>query len=236
VRVRVAPSTLEILTQRAELVPGEAVPLFEVRRPVFEGLDFVVKRSFDYVVAGLGLIVLSPLLVAIALAVRLSSRGPVLHSSLRPGIGSRPFRCLKFRTMYADAEQRQPDFEHLNEADGAIFKIRDDPRLTPLGRFLRRNSLDELPQLLNVIRGEMSLVGPRPLPLRDHARLGDWHRRRYLVLPGITGLWQISGRSDLDFDDMVRLDFLYLESWSVMLDLAILLKTVPAVIRRRGAY
>ena len=138
--------------------------------------------------------------------------------------------------MYEDAEERQAELEHLNEASGAIFKIRDDPRLTPVGRFLRRNSLDELPQLINVLRGEMSLVGPRPLPLRDHARLEDWHRRRYLVLPGITGLWQVSGRSDLDFDDMVRLDFLYLERWSVLLDLTILLKTVPAVIRRRGAY
>jgi lipopolysaccharide/colanic/teichoic acid biosynthesis glycosyltransferase len=138
--------------------------------------------------------------------------------------------------MYADAEKRQPDLEHLNEANGAIFKIRDDPRQTSVGRFLRRNSIDELPQLWNVLRGDMSLVGPRPLPLRDHARLADWHRRRYLVLPGITGLWQVSGRSELDFDDMVRLDFLYLERWSVLLDLVILLKTVPAVLRRRGAW
>ena len=236
VRVRVAPSTMEVLTQRAELVPGSGVPLFEVRPPVFEGFDFVVKRSFDFALAGLGLVLLSPVLALIAIAVRLTGRGPVLHRSLRPGIGARPFHCFKFRTMYADAEERQPEFEHLNEADGAIFKIREDPRLTPVGRFLRRNSLDELPQLFNVIRGDMSLVGPRPLPLRDHARLDEWHRRRYLVLPGITGLWQVSGRSDLDFDDMVRLDFLYLERWSVMLDLVILLKTVPAVIRRRGAY
>jgi exopolysaccharide biosynthesis polyprenyl glycosylphosphotransferase len=236
VRVKVAPSTMEVLTQGAELVPGEALPLFEVKPPVFEGLDFVLKRSFDFIVAGLGLILISPGLAMIALAVKATSRGPVLHRSLRPGIGGRPFRCLKFRTMYQDAEQRQPELEHLNEASGAIFKIRDDPRLTPVGRFLRRNSIDEVPQLINVLRGEMSLVGPRPLPLRDHARLEDWHRRRYLVLPGITGLWQVSGRSDLDFDDMVRLDFLYLERWSILLDLVILLKTGPAVIRRRGAY
>jgi exopolysaccharide biosynthesis polyprenyl glycosylphosphotransferase len=236
VRVLVAPSTMEVLTQGAELVPGEGMPLFEVSPPVFEGFDFVVKRTFDFAIAGAGLIVLSPMLAVIALLVKTTSRGPVLHRSLRPGIGGRPFRCLKFRTMYQDAEQRQDEFEHLNEASGAIFKIRDDPRLTPIGRFLRHNSLDELPQLINVIRGEMSLVGPRPLPLRDHARLEEWHRRRYLVLPGITGLWQVSGRSDLDFDDMVRLDFLYLERWSVLLDLTILLKTLPAVIRRRGAY
>ena len=236
VRVRIAPTTMELLTRGSQLVPAAGVPLFEVRPPVFEGFDFAVKRSFDFLIAGLGLLAISPLLATIALAVKASSRGPVLHRSPRPGIGGRPFRCLKFRTMYVDAESHQGELEHLNEASGAIFKIRDDPRLTPIGRFLRRNSLDELPQLLNVLRGEMSLVGPRPLPLRDHARLEDWHRRRYLVLPGITGLWQVSGRSNLDFDDMVRLDFLYLERWSVLLDLTILLKTVPAVIRRRGAY
>ena len=236
VRVLVAPSTMEVLTQGAELVPGDGMPLFEVRPPVFEGFDFVVKRTFDFLIAGLGLVLLSPILAVIALLVKTTSRGPVLHRSLRPGMGGRPFRCLKFRTMYQDAEERQSEIEHLNEASGAIFKIRDDPRLTPVGRFLRRNSLDELPQLINVMRGEMSLVGPRPLPLRDHARLEEWHRRRYLVLPGITGLWQVSGRSDLDFDDMVRLDFLYLERWSVLLDLTVLLKTLPAVIRRRGAY
>jgi lipopolysaccharide/colanic/teichoic acid biosynthesis glycosyltransferase len=124
----------------------------------------------------------------------------------------------------------------MNEASGALFKIRQDPRLTPVGRLLRRFSLDELPQLLNVLRGEMSLVGPRPLPQRDFERLEDWHKKRYLVLPGITGLWQVSGRSELDFDDLVRLDFLYLERWSVFLDLTILIKTVPAVITRKGAF
>jgi lipopolysaccharide/colanic/teichoic acid biosynthesis glycosyltransferase len=155
---------------------------------------------------------------------------------VRPGIGGVPFACLKFRTMYRDADQRQADLESLNEAHGALFKIRNDPRLTPIGRFLRRFSLDELPQLVNVLRGDMSLVGPRPLPMRDFERLDGWHKKRYLVLPGITGLWQISGRADLDFDDLVRLDFVYLERWSPFLDLAILAKTIPAVITRRGAY
>jgi exopolysaccharide biosynthesis polyprenyl glycosylphosphotransferase len=236
VRVRVAPSTIEVMTRGAQLVPGQAVPLLEVRPPAFDGFDFAAKRTFDFLVAGLGLVLLSPAMALIAVLVKATSRGPVLHRGLRPGIGGRRFRCLKFRTMYQDAERRQPEVEHLNEAGGAIFKIRDDPRITPIGRFLRRNSIDELPQLINVLRGDMSLVGPRPLPLRDHARLEEWHRRRYLVLPGITGLWQISGRSNLGFDDMVRLDFLYLERWSIMLDVTILLKTVPAVIRRRGAY
>ena len=207
-----------------------------MRSPVFEGIDFALKRTFDLIGATLLLVVLSPLLLAILIAVRVSSRGPMLYRSRRRGIGQRPFECLKFRTMHSDAEQRQADVEDLNEATGALFKIRDDPRLTPVGRLLRRFSLDELPQLVNVLRGEMSLVGPRPLPERDYDMLDDWHRKRYLVLPGITGLWQVSGRSELDFDDLVHLDFIYLEHWSLALDLSILLKTVPAVLTRRGAY
>jgi exopolysaccharide biosynthesis polyprenyl glycosylphosphotransferase len=236
VGVRLAPSTMEILIHRAEFVPGQSVPLFELGPPAFEGVDFALKRTFDIIGASLLLILLSPLLLAITLAVRLTSRGPVLFHSMRRGIGQRPFACLKFRTMHTDAEEQQADLEELNEASGALFKIRQDPRLTSVGRFLRRFSLDELPQLVNVLRGEMSLVGPRPLPERDYAMLDDWHRKRYLVLPGITGLWQVSGRSELDFDDLVHLDFIYLERWSLALDLTILLKTVPAVLLRRGAY
>ncbi|HVE67121.1 MAG TPA: sugar transferase [Solirubrobacteraceae bacterium] len=236
VTVRVAPSTMEILTHRAELVPGQSVPLFELRPPVFEGIDFAVKRTFDLVGASLALLVMSPLLVVIAAAVKLTSRGPLIYRSRRPGIGGMPFDCLKFRTMHIDADERQPELEELNEADGALFKIRRDPRLTPVGALLRRFSLDEVPQLVNVLRGEMSLVGPRPLPQRDFDRLEDWHRKRYLVLPGITGLWQVSGRSELDFDDLVRLDFLYLERWSVFLDLTIVLKTLPAILKGQGAF
>jgi exopolysaccharide biosynthesis polyprenyl glycosylphosphotransferase len=236
VTVRIAPSTMEILVHRAEFVPGASVPLFELRPPVFDGFDYAVKRSFDFVVALLLIAVLSPLLLLIAIAVAVSSRGPVIYRSMRPGIGGEAFACLKFRTMHSDADQRQADLESINEASGALFKIRHDPRLTPIGRFLRRYSLDELPQLFNVITGQMSLVGPRPLPQRDFDQLQEWHKKRYLVLPGITGLWQVSGRSELDFDDLVRLDFLYLERWSVALDLTILLKTVPAVITRRGAF
>jgi exopolysaccharide biosynthesis polyprenyl glycosylphosphotransferase len=236
VRVHVAPSTMEILIHRAEFVPGQSVPLFELKSPVFEGIDYAIKRTFDLVVAGLLLVLLSPLLLAIVVAVRLSSRGPVIYRSVRPGVGRVPFACFKFRTMHDDADQRQADLESLNEASGALFKIRDDPRTTRIGRILRRFSLDELPQLINVLRGQMSLVGPRPLPQRDYERLEDWHMKRYLVMPGITGLWQVSGRSELDFDDLVRLDFLYLERWSVFLDLTILVKTVPAVLSRRGAF
>lgn len=236
VDVHIAPSTMEILIQRAEFVPGQSVPLFTLKPPVFDGFDFAVKRTFDAIGGVLILLLLSPLLMALALAVKLTSRGPIVYRSSRPGMGGVPFDCLKFRTMRADADVVQDELESLNEADGALFKIRDDPRLTPVGRFLRRFSLDELPQLVNVVRGEMSLVGPRPLPLRDFEMLEDWHRKRYLVLPGITGLWQVSGRADLDFDDLVRLDFLYLERWSVALDLVILLKTIPAVLTRRGAF
>jgi exopolysaccharide biosynthesis polyprenyl glycosylphosphotransferase len=234
--VRIAPSSLEVLVHRAEAVPGEAVPLFELKPPVFEGLDYVVKRTFDLTVSGMLLVVGAPLMLVTAGLVRLTSRGPVLYRSVRPGIGEHEFACLKFRTMRSDAEGRQARLEEMNEQTGAIFKIRNDPRTTAVGRVLRRFSLDELPQLINVLRGEMSLVGPRPLPLRDYRRLSEWHKRRYRVLPGITGLWQVAGRSDLGFDDMVRLDFLYLEQWSVLLDLTILLKTLPAVLRRRGAY
>src|SRR5262249_36657363 len=159
VTVRVAPSTMEILVQRAEFVPGTSVPLFELRPPVFDGVDFFVKRSFDLVVSALLLLILSPLLAAIALAVRISSPGPIIYRSYRPGLGGEPFACLKFRTMYSDADERQQELEAFNEVSGALFKIRMDPRITRIGRMLRRYSLDELPQLVNVLRGEMSLVG-----------------------------------------------------------------------------
>jgi exopolysaccharide biosynthesis polyprenyl glycosylphosphotransferase len=235
-RIRVAPSTMEILMDRVEFVPGQSLPLFELKPPVFEGVDFVIKRTFDLVGATLLIALLSPLLALMALAIKLDSRGPVLFRSPRPGIGGRPFDCLKFRTMEEGAEHLQDDLEHRNEAGGAIFKIREDPRVTRVGTLLRRWSLDELPQLFNVVRGEMSLVGPRPLPQRDYDLLDDWHRKRYLVLPGMTGLWQVSGRSELDFDELVRLDFLYLERWSVFLDFTVLLKTIPAVFRRHGAW
>jgi exopolysaccharide biosynthesis polyprenyl glycosylphosphotransferase len=236
VTVHVAPSTMEILIDRAEFVPGQTVPLFTLRPPVFEGIDYALKRTFDLTLSIAGLMLLSPVLLVIAIAVKLSSRGPIFYRSIRPGMAGKPFYCFKFRTMREHADQIQADLEPLNESSGALFKIRHDPRLTKVGRVLRRFSLDELPQLVNVVRGEMSLVGPRPLPMRDFERLEEWHKKRYLVLPGITGLWQVSGRSELDFDDLVRLDFLYLERWSILLDLSILLKTIPAVLSRRGAF
>jgi exopolysaccharide biosynthesis polyprenyl glycosylphosphotransferase len=236
VKVRVAPRTTELLIERGEYVPGQGLPLFELRPPIFVGTQWAVKRVFDLLVALAILVVGLPIWLVIALLIRLTSRGPVLYSDPRVGLGERDFRMLKFRTMVAGAAGQQPALEHANEASGALFKIRDDPRVTAVGRVLRRFSLDEVPNVLNVLRGEMSLVGPRPLPLRDYERLEPWHRRRYNVLPGMTGLWQIAGRSDLTFDDLVRLDFYYLENWSIWLDISILGKTPFAVFARKGAY
>jgi exopolysaccharide biosynthesis polyprenyl glycosylphosphotransferase len=236
VEVRIAPKATELLTQRVEFVPGQGIPLFELRPPAFVGMDWVVKRGFDLLVSALVLAIGLPLWLGIAAAVKLSSRGPVFYRDRRVGLGEREFGMLKFRTMHAEAARQQAELEASNEADGPLFKIREDPRVTGVGAVLRRFSLDEIPQLWNVLRGEMSLVGPRPLPLRDFERLEAWHRKRYLVLPGVTGLWQISGRSSLGFDDLVRLDFFYLENWSIWLDVSILAKTVPAVLGGRGAY
>ena len=213
------------------------MPLFELRPPVFDGIDYFVKRTFDVVVSACCCCVLSPLLALIALAVRLSSRGPVIYRSYRPGIGGEPFACLKFRTMYTDADERQADLESLNEASGALFKIRRDPRHDPRsGACCAATRWTSCRSWSTSLRGQMSLVGPRPLPQRDFDSSRTGTRSAISCCPGITGLWQISGRSELDFDDLVRLDFLYLERWSVGLDLAILLKTIPAVFSRRGAF
>ena len=236
VKVRLAPTTAELLRQRAEYVAGQGVPLFELRPPVVAGLDWAVKRAFDIVVSALLIVIASPLWAVIAIWVKLDSPGPVFYRDRRIGLAEREFGMFKFRSMYTNAAERQAGLEKSNEASGPLFKIKDDPRVTKVGRILRRYSIDEMPQVLNVLRGEMSLVGPRPLPLRDYVQLEDWHRKRYLVLPGMTGLWQVSGRIDLSFDDLVRLDFYYLENWSIWLDISILAKTLPAVLARRGAY
>jgi exopolysaccharide biosynthesis polyprenyl glycosylphosphotransferase len=194
------------------------------------------KRLVDIVLSSLALIALSPLLLATALAVKLTSPGPVLFTQQRVGLNKRKFHLHKFRTMVADAEQRLAELEHLNEVSGPVFKIKNDPRLTPIGRILRKTSIDELPQLLDVLRGEMSLVGPRPLPVRDYQGFDkDWHRRRFSVRPGITCLWQVNGRSSLAFDRWMELDMQYIDQWSLLLDLKILVRTIPAVFRGSGA-
>lgn len=234
--VRLAPTTAELLSHSVQAVPAPGLPLFDLRPPVLGGAAFLTKRAFDIVVASVIAILVAPLLAIAALAIRLADGGPVFHKSRRVGVEEQEFACFKLRTMRVGAEREQESLEGANEADGALFKIRDDPRVTPVGRVLRRFSIDELPQLWNVLRGEMSLVGPRPLPRRDYERLDDLHRKRYLVLPGLTGLWQVSGRSDLSFDELVRLDFYYIETWSIWLDLTIMARTIPVVLGRRGAY
>lgn len=234
--VRLAPTTAQLLSHSIRAVPAPGLPLFELRPPVLSGLAFLAKRAFDLVVGFLLLVLLSPLLLLTAIAVWIEDRGPVFFRSRRMGVEEHPFDCLKFRTMRVGADVQQQELEGRNEADGALFKVRDDPRITRVGKVLRRFSIDELPQLFNVLAGEMSLVGPRPLPERDYELLDDLHRKRYLVLPGMTGLWQVSGRSDLMFDELVRLDFYYIETWSIWLDLVILVRTIPAVLFKRGAY
>ncbi len=196
----------------------------------------IVKRATDVVGATIGLVLTAPLLVLIAIAIKGTSRGPVFFAQERYGWRKRRFKMMKFRTMVTNAEALQVTLEARNEAAGPVFKIRDDPRITPIGRFLRRTSLDELPQLWNVFRGDMSLVGPRPLPIRDVSRFSEaWLMRRFSVMPGITGLWQVSGRSNVGFDQWVALDLEYIDRWSLALDIIILLRTVPAVFRATGA-
>ena len=234
--VRLAPTTAELLSHAVQAVPAPGLPLFELRPPVLGGAAFLAKRAFDIVVGSLIGLLVAPVIGIAALAIKLEDGGPVFHRSRRVGVEESVFTCFKLRTMREGAEHEQANLEERNEAQGALFKIREDPRVTRVGRLLRRYSIDELPQLWNVIRGDMSLVGPRPLPIRDYERLDDLHRKRYLVLPGLTGLWQVSGRSDLSFDELVRLDFYYIETWSIWLDLTILARTIPVVLARKGAY
>jgi exopolysaccharide biosynthesis polyprenyl glycosylphosphotransferase len=231
----VAPSVADVAGPRVSVRPVSGLPLLHVDQPEFTGVRRVAKSVLDRVLAAGLLLVLGPALLAVAVAVRATSRGPALFWQTRIGRNGREFRVVKFRTMYLQAEQRWAALAGRNETDGLLFKIHDDPRVTPLGRLLRRSSVDELPQLLNVLRGDMALVGPRPLPVKDADFTGDV-RRRLLVRPGITGLWQVNGRSRLSWEDTIQLDLYYVENWSISLDLAILLRTVAAVIRGTGAY
>jgi exopolysaccharide biosynthesis polyprenyl glycosylphosphotransferase len=203
---------------------------------VSDDYRLVVKRAMDILLSSIGLMAIAPLLAAIAVAVKVTSKGPVIFGQERYGWRKRRFTMYKFRTMVTDAEALQGTLESRNEAVGPVFKIQNDPRVTPLGRFLRKSSLDELPQLWNVLRGDMSLVGPRPLPMRDVHRFENaWLMRRFSVVPGVTGLWQVSGRSNLTFDEWVRLDLEYIDRWSLSLDFDILRRTLPAVLRGTGA-
>ncbi len=201
-----------------------------------EGWPVVFKRAVDIFVSLCAIIVLLPLLAVTALLIRLTSRGPAVFVQKRLGLNKRHFGIYKFRTMVVDAEKRMKEIEHLNEVSGPVFKIKNDPRITPIGRFLRKTSIDELPQLFNVLKGDMSLVGPRPLPIRDYEGFNeDWQRRRFSIRPGITCLWQIGGRSSISFEKWMELDLQYIDKWSLKLDLEILVKTIPAVLRGSGA-
>ena len=203
---------------------------------VLDSWELFVKRVLDVSVSFLLLVILAPLLVAVALMVKLTSQGPVLFKQERVGRNKRRFFIYKFRTMVPNAETLLPALEVMNEAAGPVFKIKNDPRMTPVGKFLRRTSLDELPQLFNVLKGDMSLVGPRPLPLRDYEGFSeDWQRRRFSVRPGITCLWQVNGRSNIAFDHWMKLDLQYLDEWSIWLDVKILAQTIPAVMKGSGA-
>ena len=197
--------------------------------------SLLLKRAIDVAGALAGLVVLAPLLVGVAALIKLTSRGPVLYRQERAGRGGEPFRMLKFRTMVPDADGLKPALLHLNEADGVMFKISDDPRLTRFGRVLRRTSVDELPQLWNVLRGEMSLVGPRPIVQSEVARYGRAFATCFAVPPGVTGLWHVSGRSDTSYSERVALDLDYASRWSLRRDIAIMLRTVPAVLAQRGS-
>lgn len=232
----VAPALTDVAGPRIHARPVAGLPLIQVDYPVFTGQKYATKRAFDLVVGTLLLVLLSPLFLFITLAVRRDSPGPAIFSQERVGLNGERFHMLKFRSMVVDAESHLPTLLDRTDGNGVLFKMRSDPRVTRVGAVLRRYSLDELPQLINVLRGEMSLVGPRPPLASEVERYDDWARRRLLVRPGITGLWQTQGRSDLSWDDSVRLDLYYVENWSLTGDIVILYRTARAVVQAQGAY
>jgi exopolysaccharide biosynthesis polyprenyl glycosylphosphotransferase len=213
---------------------GEAVTTFSTGSP--EDWQHLLKRTFDIVASLVATLILAPLFLLVGFLIKLTSQGPVFFIQERVGLNKRRFHLYKFRTMVADAEERQPEIEHLNEVSGPVFKMTNDPRLTRVGKLLRKTSIDELPQLFNVLKGDMSLVGPRPLPVRDYQGFRqDWQRRRFSVRPGITCLWQINGRSSTPFEKWMELDMKYIDQWSLWMDFKILVKTIPVVLKGTGA-
>ena len=236
VRARIVPDLFQMSLSHVDVDDLGGVPLISVREVGFGQGTLLIKRAVDVVGAVTLLVLGAPILALIGLAIRLDSPGPIVFHQTRVGAGGKLFEIYKFRSMRVGAEAEQERLRDLNEADGPVFKIRDDPRLTDVGRFLRRTSLDELPQLWNVLRGEMSLVGPRPPTPNEVEVYQEWHRKRLDGRPGMTGLWQVSGRSLLSFDETVLLDIYYIENWSLWLDLKILLRTIPTVLSGQGAY
>jgi exopolysaccharide biosynthesis polyprenyl glycosylphosphotransferase len=239
VQVDIVPRLFEVLGTNAQFHTIEGVPLVGLATPRLSRSSRSLKRSFDLVGAVAGLVVLAPFLAITALCIKLDSRGPVFFRQVRMGAGEQPFRVFKFRTMVDDAEQLKGDVAHLNmhvNDDPRMFKVPNDPRVTRVGAFLRRTRIDELPQLLNVLNGEMSLVGPRPLILDEDQYVVSWARRRLKLKPGMTGLWQVLGASDIPFDEMTKLDYVYVTNWSLREDLRLILLTLPALARARAAY
>jgi exopolysaccharide biosynthesis polyprenyl glycosylphosphotransferase len=235
VRVRAEIFNLQIAKSYADDLQG--IPVMTIQSGPIDGWQLVIKRFIDIIGSAALLLALAPLFGIVTLLIKLDSPGSVLFKQERVGYNKRRFKVLKFRTMVVEADKQQQLLEHLNEVEGPVFKIRRDPRITRVGSFLRRFSIDELPQLVNVLKGEMSLVGPRPLPVRDVERIDvQWHKRRFSIKPGITCLWQVNGRSNIGFNDWVRMDLDYIDKWSLGLDLLILVKTIPAVLRGPGAY
>jgi exopolysaccharide biosynthesis polyprenyl glycosylphosphotransferase len=235
--VRVRAELFQLRTAKAYADELEGMPVLTFRSGPTEDWRLLAKRLIDILGSTFLLLALAPLLLVVAALIKWSSPGPIFFTQERIGFNKRRFDMLKFRTMVNGAEKQQDGLEELNEAKGPIFKIRNDPRITPIGRFLRRFSIDELPQLVNVLKGDMSLVGPRPLPVRDVERIDvASHKRRFSIKPGLTCLWQVNGRSDIGFDEWVRLDLQYIDQWSLGLDMLILLKTIPAVFKGPGAY
>ena len=236
ITVRQLSNIFDLKLARSSAEDLEGDPLITHRTGSIESSHQLIKRMLDVLVSGLMLLFLSPLLVVAAILIKLTSRGPVFFVQKRLGLNKRRFGVFKFRTMVVDAEKKMQEIEHLNEVSGPVFKIKNDPRITSVGRIMRRTSIDELPQLLNVFLGDMSLVGPRPLPVRDYEGFNeDWQRRRFSVKPGITCLWQVKGRSEIPFEQWMELDLQYIDKWSLWLDLKILLRTIPAVLRGSGA-
>jgi exopolysaccharide biosynthesis polyprenyl glycosylphosphotransferase len=239
VQIDIVPRYFEVFGGGAEVHTLEGIPLVGLRPTRLSRSSRVLKRAFDLVAASLGLLFLAPLFAAVALCIKLGSRGPVFFRQVRRGANGTTFRIYKFRTMVAEAEEKKADVVHLNmhrDRDPRMTKIPDDPRVTRVGRFLRRTSIDELPQLINVIKGEMSLVGPRPLILEEDAHVQEWARKRLDLKPGITGLWQVLGRSDIPFDEMTKLDYVYVTNWSLREDIRLILLTVPSLLRPRRAF
>jgi exopolysaccharide biosynthesis polyprenyl glycosylphosphotransferase len=234
VRVSVLPRMLEVVGSAVEFDELHGVTLMGVRRFDLTRSSAAIKRTFDLIGASIGLLAIAPLLIAFSIAIKLDSRGPVFFRQLRVGRHGRRFSMLKFRTMVPDADAMKESLRHRNEAKDGLFKIARDPRVTRMGRFLRMTALDELPQLLNIVKGEMSLVGPRPLVIEEDERIEGWHRRRLELMPGMTGPWQILGPARVPLKEMVALDYLYVANWSLWTDVKILLRTVPHVLGRRG--